>query len=131
MIDVDYGDGILLVERKQGLVEGAAAADTGEFVVVGEHVGGFDQGRGEDQSCGGYVGVRHFAHRGELEPQKNGDDGPHKAGLDRLAWLDITVDEEGDGGCETKQNTEWDRGRAGLRQIDETVFPTAKQREDY
>src|SRR5229473_3593949 len=26
MVDVDYGDGVLLVERKQGLVEGAASA---------------------------------------------------------------------------------------------------------
>ena len=42
MIDVDYGDGILLVERKQGLVEGAPSANAGEFVVVGEHVGRFD-----------------------------------------------------------------------------------------
>src|SRR5258708_36089862 len=131
MIDVDYGDGILLGERKQVLVEGTAAAEDGEFVVVGERVGGFDQGRGEDQGCGGYVGVRHFAYRVELEPQRSGDDGPHKAGLDRLACLDITVDEEGDGGCEPEQNTEWDRGRPGVKQIDETIFRTAQHSEDY
>ena len=43
MVDIDYGDGVLLVERKQGLVEGAASANAGEFVVVGEYVGSLDQ----------------------------------------------------------------------------------------
>src|ERR1035438_2398997 len=38
MVDIDDGDGVLLVERKQGLVEGAASANAGEFVVVGEHI---------------------------------------------------------------------------------------------
>jgi len=38
MVDVDDGDSVLLVKREQGFVEGAASADAGEFVVVGEHV---------------------------------------------------------------------------------------------
>src|ERR1700686_553545 len=122
MVDVDYGDGVLLVERKQGLVEGAASANAGEFVVVGEHVGGFDQRRGQDQGCGGYVGVRRFADRGELQPQENGSHGPRESGLDRLARLKKAPDEYCDGGYKTQQNPERDTERTGMKGIYGTIF---------
>src|SRR4029077_6307377 len=124
MVDVDYGDGILLVERKQGLVEGAASADAGEFVVVGEYVGSFDQRRGQDQGSGGYVGVRHFADRCVLQPQENGGHGPRESGLNRLTRLKETVDEHGDGGYKAQQNPERDRERSGMKRIGGTVFET-------
>src|SRR6266478_6167301 len=129
MVDVDYGDGVLLVERKQGLVEGAASANAGEFVVVGEHVGSLDQRRSQDQSGSGYVGVRHLADRSELEPQENGSCGPRKSGLDRLARLNKTPDEHGDGGYKAQQNPERDWERTGMKRINETIFRTAQHSE--
>src|ERR1700716_1445982 len=124
MVDVDYGDGVLLVERKQGLVEGAPSANAGKFVVVGEHVGGFDQGGGQDEGGGGNVGVCHFADRSELQPQQNVCHRPCESGLDRLARLDKTVDEYGDGGYEAQQNPERDWERTGMKWIDGTNFET-------
>src|ERR1700687_2451845 len=85
MVDIDDGDGILLVERKQGLVEGAASAYAGQFVVVGEYVGGLDQRGAENEGGGGDVGVGCLASRGEFEPHENGGHGPRKAGFDRLS----------------------------------------------
>src|SRR5438132_6033647 len=134
VVDVNYGDGILLVERKQGLVEGAPSANAREFVVIGEHVGSLDQRRSQDQSGSGYVGVRHLADRGELEPQENGSCGPGESGLDRLARLNKTVDEHGDGGYEAQQNPERNRECTGMKQIDgtivETIFRSAQHAED-
>ena len=134
MVDVDDGDGILLVERKQGLVEGAASANAGELVVVGEHVGSFDQRRGQDQGCCGYVGVRRFADRSELEPQEIGSHGPCESGLDRLARLKKTAGEHCDGGDKAEKNPERDRECTGMKQIDgtivETIFRSAQHGED-
>src|SRR5713101_8238517 len=124
MVDVDYGDGVLLVERKQGLVEGAPSANAGEFVVVGEHVGSFNQRRGQDQGSGRYVGVRHLADRSELQPQENGGYGPGESGLDRLARLIETPDEYGDASDKAQQNPERDRKRTGMKGIDGTTFET-------
>src|SRR6266852_6664297 len=124
MVDVDYGDGVLLVERKQGLVEGAASANAGEFVVVGEHVGGFDQRRGQDQGSGDNVGVRRLADRGELQPQENGGHGPRESGLARFARLKETPDEYGDGSDKAQQNPELDRAPNGRMRVDGTIFET-------
>src|SRR6266478_3193009 len=129
MVDVDYGDGVLLVERKQGLVEGAASANAGEFVVVGEHVGSLDQRRSQDQSSSGYVGVRHLADRTELEPQENGSCGPGESRLDRLARLNKTPDEHGDGGDKAQQNPERDRERTRMKQVDRAIFRSAQHGE--
>src|ERR1017187_2468619 len=90
VVDVDYGDGILLVEGEEGLVEGAASTNAGEFVVVGEHVGRLDERGGEDEGGGGDIGVRHFADWGELQPNEYRCHGPDKAGLDGLAGLNKT-----------------------------------------
>src|SRR5271166_2558788 len=122
VVDIDDGDGILLVERKQKLVESAASANAGKFIVVGEHVGGLDQRGGEDQGGGGDKGVRRFADRGELQPEENCSHGPDKAGFDGLAGLKKTADEYGDSGHETYQNPKRDcRGARGMR-IGGTIF---------
>src|ERR1700733_3439270 len=44
VIDVDNGDRVLLVERKQRLVECAPASNASELVVIREHIRSFDQG---------------------------------------------------------------------------------------
>src|SRR5580700_6845413 len=68
MVDIDNGDRILMIKRMQRLVEGAASANAGEFVMVSEDVRSFDERRGEYESCRGDISVGRSAHRSELEP---------------------------------------------------------------
>ncbi len=48
MIDVNYGNCVLLVERKQSFVEGATPADAGKFIIVGEHIRSLNQRSRDD-----------------------------------------------------------------------------------
>jgi hypothetical protein len=98
--------------------------------MVSEYVGSLDQRGAEDQGGGGDVGVRHFAHRGELEPHEKGGHRPRKTGLDRLASLKTTPDEHGDGGHKAQQNPERDRARAGRTWIGGTILRPAQPGED-
>src|ERR1700686_1480872 len=97
MVDIDNGNGILLVQGKQRLIEGAASANAGEFVVIRENVRRFNQRGGEDKGSGRDIGIGSFADRRKLKPQENRDYRPDKAGLDWPAVLKKALDEQRDG----------------------------------
>src|SRR5208282_5083566 len=71
VVDVSNGNGVRSGKPSQGLVEGAAGGKGGQFVVIGERVGGLNDGTGENQRSGGEVGAADAAYASDVHSCKN------------------------------------------------------------